>query len=78
MPSKSTKEKKAIKLKYHNGSTYDIKFNGCCHVEMPNEDNKILRVKSLKFPHIIYFDLECLLEKLNRLPNDYYKTSKNQ
>ena len=43
---------------------------------MPIEDNKIQREKSLKVPHIIYFDLECLLEKINRLPKDYYKPVK--
>ena len=39
----------------------------CCHVEMPNEDNKIIKYnqgeKSIKSPFIIYADLECLLEK---------------
>ena len=39
-----------------------------CHVEMPNEDNKIIKYnqgeKSIKSPFIIYADLECLLEKL--------------
>ena len=38
-----------------------------CHVEMPNEDNKIIKYnkgeKSVKSPFIIYADLECLLEK---------------
>ena len=38
-----------------------------CHVEMPNEDNKIIKYnqgeKSIKSPFIIYADLECLLEK---------------
>ena len=40
-----------------------------CHVEMPNEDNKIIKYnqgeKSIKLPFIIYADLECLLEKMN-------------
>ena len=41
--------------------------NDHCHclVEMPNEDNKALEYnheeKSVKFPAIIYADLECLL-----------------
>ena len=30
MSSQSAKERKVIKLKDHNGSTYDIKFDGCC------------------------------------------------
>ena len=38
-----------------------------CHVEMPNEDNKIIKYnqeeKSIKSPFIIYADLECWLEK---------------
>ena len=38
-----------------------------CHVEMPNEDNKIIKYnqgeKSIKSQFIIYADLECLLEK---------------
>ena len=38
-----------------------------CHVEMPNENNKIIKYnqgeKSIKLPFIIYGDLECLLEK---------------
>ena len=40
----------------------------CC-VEMPNENNKILKYnhgeKSMKAPFIIYADLESLLEKMN-------------
>ena len=39
-----------------------------CHVEMPNEDNKIIKYnqgeKSIKSPFIIYADLECLFEKI--------------
>ena len=39
-----------------------------CHVEMPNEDNKIIKYiqeeRSIKSPFIIYADLECLLEKI--------------
>ena len=61
MWSQSTKERKA-KLKCE---TPKKKFDGCCHVEMPNEDSKIHREKSLKVPFIIYFDLECLLEKMS-------------
>ena len=39
-----------------------------CLVEMPNEDNKIIKYnqgeKSIRCPLIIYADLECLLEKI--------------
>ena len=38
-----------------------------CHVDMPKEDEKILKYnhgeKSLKAPFTIYADLECLLKK---------------
>ena len=40
-----------------------------CYVEMPNEDNKILKnshgEKSLEVPATNYADLECLLEKMH-------------
>ena len=43
----------------------------CCCIEMPNEDNKILKYnhgeKSMKAPFIIYADLESLLEKNEHL-----------
>ena len=72
MSSQSAKQRKA-KLKYHNGSTYDKEFDGYSHIEMPNEDNKILkyshREKSLKVRFIIYADLECLLEKMHSYQN---------
>ena len=42
------------------------------YVEMPKEDNKILKYKhgekSMKVPFIIYADLESLLEKMNTCP----------
>ena len=42
----------------------------CC-VEMPNEDNRILKYnhgeKSMKAPFIIYADLESLIEKIEHL-----------
>ena len=45
-----------------------------CYVEMPKEDNKLLKYnngeKSMKVPFIIYADLESLLEKMNTCPND--------
>ena len=43
-----------------------------CHVEMPNENNKIIKYnqgeKSIKSLFIIYADLECLIEKNEYLP----------
>ena len=45
-----------------------------CNVEMPNEDNKIIKYnqgeKSIKLPFIIYADLECLLEKMSTCYNN--------
>ena len=45
---------------------------------MPDEDNKILKYnpaeKSLKVPFIIYADLECLLEKINKYQNNPEKS----
>ena len=50
-----------------------------CHVEMPNEDNKIIKYnqgeKSIKFPFIIYADLECLLEKVSTCNNNLEESS---
>ena len=48
--------------------------NKYCHVEMPNEDNKIIKYnlgeKSIKSSFIIYADLECLLEKMSTCYNN--------
>ena len=48
-----------------------------CSIEMPNEDNKILKYnhgeKSMRAPFIIYADLESLLEKMDTC---YYNTEK--
>ena len=45
---------------------------------MPDEDKKILKYnpgeKSLKTPHIIYADLECLLEKTDTCQNNLEKS----
>ena len=53
------------KLKKHENVCNDHDY---CYVEMPHEDNKILKHihggKSLKVPAIIYADIECLLEKI--------------
>ena len=45
-----------------------------CHVEMSNEENKIIKYnqgeKSIKLLFIIYADLECLLEKMSTCYNN--------
>ena len=50
-----------------------------CNVEMPNEDNKIIKYnqgeKSIKLPFIIYGDLECLLEKMSTCYNNPEESS---
>ena len=50
-----------------------------CNVEMPNEDNKIIKYnqeeKSIKLPFIIYADLECLLEKMSTCHNNPEESS---
>ena len=50
-----------------------------CYVEMPEENNKILKYnqgqKSMRVPFIIYADLECLLEKMNTCHNNPEKSS---
>ena len=47
---------------------------GYCYVEMPKEYNKILKhnhgERFMKVPVVIYFDLECLLEKIDACHND--------
>ena len=49
-----------------------------CFVEIPNDDEKILKYnygeKSLKLPAIIYADLECLLEKMHSCQNNPEKS----
>ena len=50
-----------------------------CYVEMPEEDNKILKnnhgEKSMRTRFVIYADLECLLEKMSTCHNDPEKSS---
>ena len=50
-----------------------------CYVEMPQEENKILKYnqgkKSMKVPFIIYADFESLLEKMNTCHNNPEKSS---
>ena len=56
----STKEKLEKYEKVCNDHDY-------CYVELPNDNNKILKYnhgeKSMRAPLVIYIDLECLLEK---------------
>ena len=53
-------------------------YDHCC-LEIPNEDNKIIkynhREKSMKAPFIIYADLECLLEKISTCYNNPEESS---
>ena len=53
--------------------------NKYCHVEMPNEHNKIIKYnqgeKFLKLLFIIYADLECLLEKMSSCYNNPKESS---
>ena len=50
-----------------------------CYVEMPKEDNKILKdihgEKPMEAPFIIYADLESLLEKMDTCYNNPRKSS---
>ena len=68
-----TTEKKLKKLKKVCES------HDCCYVEMPEEDNKIIKYnqgeKSMKVPFIISADLESLLEKINACHNNPEKSS---
>ena len=64
------------KLKKH----YNVCQNhDYCYVEMPKEDNKILKYnhgeKSTKVPFIIYADMESLLEKMSTCHNNPKKSS---
>ena len=56
-----------------------------CHVEMPTNDNNIIKYnqgeKSIKLPFLIYADLECLLEKTSTSennPNESFTTEINK
>ena len=50
-----------------------------CHIEMPNEDNKIIKSnqgeKSIRSPFIIYADLGCLVEKISTCYNNLEESS---
>ena len=64
------------KLKTHKNISEN---NDYCYVEMPKEDNKILKYnhgeRSIKVPFIIYADVESLLEKLRTCRNNLKKLS---
>ena len=69
--SYSTKEK----LKKHEEVCNDHDY---CNVEMPNDNNKILKYKygekSMRAPFVTYADLECLLEKMHSCQNNPEKS----
>ena len=50
-----------------------------CRVEMPTEDNNVIKYnhgeKSIKLPFVVYADLECLLEKMNACYNNPEESS---
>ena len=64
------------KLKKHKNVCENHDY---CYVEIPKEDNKILKYnhgeKSIKLPFTIYADLESLLEKMNTCHNNPEKSS---
>ena len=53
--------------------------NDYCYVEIPKENNKILKYKhgekAMRAPFVIYADLECLFEKMNICHNNPKKSS---
>ena len=59
------------KLKKHKNVCENHDY---CHLEMPGEDNKILKYnqgqKSMKVPFVIYADLEFILEKMSTCCNN--------
>ena len=59
------------KLKNHKKVCENHEY---CYVEMPEENNKILKynqgLKSMKVPFIIYAYLECLLQEMNTCHNN--------
>ena len=59
------------KLKKHGRVCNDHDY---CYAEMPNNNNKILKYnqgeKSMKFPSILYANLECLLKKMHSCQNN--------
>ena len=67
------------KLKQHENECKDHDY---CHVEMPNENNKILKYnpgeKGVRVQFITYADLECLLEKISSCHYNPKKSSKTK
>ena len=63
------------KLKKYGRVCYDHDY---CYVQMPNEENKILKYKhgekSLKAPFVFYADLQCLLDKMYSCQNNPEKS----
>ena len=53
-----------------------------CYVEMPKEDNEMLKYnhgeKTMRALFVIYADLECLLEKMSTCHNNPKKSSTKQ
>ena len=70
-----TKEKLKKHVKVCNDRDY-------CYIEMPDEDNKILKYnhgeKSLKAPFMIYAELECLIEKMHSCQNNFENSYKEK
>ena len=64
------------KLEEHKNICENYEY--CC-VEKPNKDNNIIKYnqeeKSIKFPFIIYADLECVLEKMSTCQNNPNESS---
>ena len=64
------------KLEKHKGICENHDY---CHVEMPNEDNKIIKYnqgeKSVRSPFIIYANLDCLLEEISTCYNNLEESS---
>ena len=63
------------RLKKHERICEDYGF---CYLNMPNEDNKILKYnhgeKSLQIPFVMYAYLECLVEKIDTCQNNNDKS----
>ena len=69
-------DKKHKKLKKHKNVSENHDY---CYVEIPKEDNKILKYnhgeKCMRAPFVIYADLGCLLEKMSICHNDPERSS---
>ena len=54
-------------------------YHDYCYVEMPREDNKMIKYnhgeKSMKIPFIVYADLEPLLKKIDTCHDNPKKSS---